>query len=360
MNQTANKYHMRDEIGEQPAVLETLIAKYVKGTRIESDNLTDYLDKLKSIERVTFIGCGSSFNAGLLGNYIFEEITGLPCEYEFADEFVDRNPVIEFGTTFIALSQSGRTGDTLDAVKHARESGAFIISITNTPDSELSKLSHLHLYTEAGEEKGIEATKSYTATLVLELILALTIAQEQNVAGHTSVEIVKKLKSLPDKIRKTIELEQTISKYAMKIHEQEHMVILGRKFNYPTALEASQKIKETSYLDSEAYASEEFLHGPSAIIEPGFPVLIIMPDDSVCERNMAVAEELIKIKAGMVVITDMEKCCISNADCWQIPDTHEVLIPILNTIVFQLLAFHLGVAKGIDVNKPRNIQKFIA
>lgn len=360
MNQTANKFHMRDEIGAQPDIFTALVKEYVQGTRVQADVLHKFAEKFKDIERVTFIGCGSSFNAGLFGNYVFEELTGLPCEYEFADEFVDRHPVIEFGTTFVALSQSGRTGDTIKAVKHARECGCFIISITNAPDSELAKLSHLHLYCGAGEEKGIEATKSYTATLLMEIVLALAIAQEQNVAGEAAVEIIKKLKSFPDKARRVLELEKTIGKYAIQRHEAAHMVVLGRKLNYPTALEAAQKIKETAYLDADAYASEEFLHGPSAIIEPDFPVLLFLPDDSVCERNLAVAEELIKIKAALVTVTDIEKCCLQNADCWRIPATHEVLTPIFNTMVIQLLAFHLGVARGIDVNKPRNIQKFIA
>lgn len=351
---------MQQEIYEEPKIIKEIIARYVKNNKVDFSELVKLKKELREAKKIIFLGCGTSYNASLLGNLIFEEITGIDCEYEFADEFDARKPVIGKSTIVIILSQSGETADAIKAAKLVRKKGAVIIALVNKEKSRLEKEADKTIYLGAGCEKAVAATKTFIAQITILILLAIYFVQLKKKKNNSAL-LIKELKKIPQKIDSIIKDEKNIKNLAKKLVKTKDIVILGKKFNYPIALEGAQKIKETCYLPIEGYATDEFKHGPEAIINKNFPCIFIAPNDSTYQKSLGLIKELKQIGASIFVIATrgnkgLDK--ISNNIIY-ISRTEEIISPILSVIPLQLLSFHLSVLKKINVDQPRNIGKFV-
>jgi len=355
-------HKMIREIYEQPEIIRNILNKYIniKNGEVEFEEFKR-IKTIQNINRITLIGCGSSYYSAIFGNYIFEELTRLPCEFELADEFNSRKTVIEYRTAVIAISQSGETGDIINAVIQAKKKGALIIGITNKADSRLARKSDVALCTAAGKEVAMAATKTFTSALVLLALLAIFIGRRHKMSASSSKFVVQELRLLPDKINKVLKTENEIKILASKYSKIKNLVVLGKKYNYPIALEGAHKLKEVTYVQAEGYVSEEFMHGPNAIIQKGFLVIFIAPKDSVYDDNIKIIKELKKEGANILAVTSRgNKKLKKNTDSMIfIPQAAEFAIPVLSTIPFQLLSYHIAVLNGIAVDNPRNLKKFI-
>ncbi len=351
---------MIKEIYEQPDVLKALVERYVSGNHIIFDELGIFKERVKNIKRFTFWGMGSSYNAALLGNYLFEGVVGLPCECEVADEVLSRNAIIEEGTAVVVLSQSGETGDIIKAIKLAQSSKALTIAITNNQDSTLASLADITLLTRAGKEKAVAATKTFTSQLLILILLAVYLDHSKINNGRSDI-IIPELKMLNEKISAVLALEPRIAKLAKEFKNTRQMVILGRNVSYPIALETAQKIKETCYIQAEGQPTEEFRHGPIAILDKKIPVIMLMPTDKAYDDNLLVLEEIIATKAPVTVITTKGNNTIPGEvnNIISLPLSMKILSPIISVVAFQLLAYHIALEKNIHVDSPRNIKKFI-
>jgi len=361
-NKEKYPHEMIKEIYEQPEIIRNILNKYVniQNGEVEIGEFKR-IKTIQNINRITLIGCGSSYYCAMFGSYLFEELTGLPCEHELADEFISRKNVIEYRTAVIAISQSGETTDILNSVIVAKKKGALIISITNNKDSKLARKSDVALCISAGKEAAMAATKTFTSSLVILALLAIFIGRHHKMSASASKFIVQELRLLPDKINKILKTENEIKKLAVKYSDIKTLAVLGKKYNYPVALEGAHKLKETTYIAAEGYASEEFIHGPNAIIKKGFLVIFIAPKDSVYDDNIKIIKELKKEEADIFAVTSKgNKKIKKNSDkIIFIPQAAEFAMPVLSIIPLQLLSYHIAVLKNLDVDRPRNLKKFI-
>ena len=355
--------YMIKEIFEQPEVIKNVIKEYIdlKKSTVRFAEFTAQLKKTRKIKRIIFLGCGTSYHAALAGNYLFEELAGLNCEVELADEFKSRKAVVEKDTAIIALSQSGETADTIKAVHLAKEQGAYIISITNEADSTLERMADVVICTKAGKELAVAATKTFTSQLVILVLIAVFIGRFNKISLAVGKNIIKEIKQLPKKMKKVLQLDNNIKLIADKYKEAENFIVLGEKYNYPIALEGALKLKETAYLHAEGLATEEFEHGPIAIIDKDFLSVFIAPTDSVFEKNTRVMQKVKRAGSKVIVLTtEGNRKLDSLADnIIYIPSALDVLTPVLSVIPLQLLAYHLAVLKGLKADKPRNIAKVV-
>jgi len=357
------KDSMIKEIFEQPEVVRNILNEHVdiKTGEVVFKEFKGRVNALKNYDRVIFLGCGTSFYAAQIGNYIFEEISGLPCEAEIADEFVVREHIVENRTLIIVLSQSGETGDILRAVKQARKKDVFVIGLTNNKNSSLKKYVDVLIDLEAKEEKAMAATKSFVAQLSILALLSIFVGRQHNMSPASAAIITQEIRLIPDKISKVLKLNEEIKKTAEDVFRQKSIIFLGRKYNFPLAQEAAHKFKETTYIHCEGASSEEFIHGPNAIIESGYTVVFIIPEDSVYDKNVKVLKKLKKQGADIIVLTtkgNKKLRKIAKHIFYVFPVT-EVLMPIVSIVPFQLMAYHTAILKGINVDKPRNISKYI-
>ncbi|HOZ55975.1 MAG: Glutamine--fructose-6-phosphate aminotransferase (isomerizing) [Parcubacteria group bacterium ADurb.Bin316] len=318
-------YKMIKEIKEQPQVMEKIINKHIKGSEIVFDEFKKMARDLKKIKRFIFLGCGSSFHSAVYGNLVFEEITGLNCEVDFADEFNKRNPVVETQTVVIVLSQSGETKEVIKAIKTAKQKKTFVIGITNNKKSKIAKLVDVHIDQEAGKEVAVPATKTFSSQLLILFLLALFIRQDVK----RGLKIINDVKKIPALIKKSLTDEKVIKKLAIEIKNKHKFIILGHKYNYPLALEGALKLKEAANVFAEGITTVEFDHGPKALLNK---------------------VELIKIDKRILEIN--KKKIIT-------PFAPEAILPIVSVIPLQLLAFNLAIQKGINVDKPQNIKKIV-
>lgn len=351
---------MIQEIFEQPDIIKSILKKHLRGKQIVFSELKNYLKIIKDSKRIIILGCGSSYFAGMLGNYVFEELSNINCEVEFADEFDSRKAVVENKTIIIALSQSGHTTDVLQSVKILKSRVKLVIGITNNDKSKLAQLSDVHIDCMAGEEKGIAATKSFTAQVLILLLLALYFSEKRGeITKIKYLSYINAFKVLPDKVKILLEEEKKIIKISRKIYYLKNLIILGKKFNYPIALEGGQKFKETTYIQTEGYTSEEFIHGPCALLDDKHYVIHIAPRDSVWENNIDVLRRIKQMGANEIVISDVKKFPMPIENQIKLPFIKEIFYPLLAVIPLQLFAYHIALLKGIDIDKPRNITKFI-
>jgi len=336
---------MLKEIFAQPELLDRLIKKG-KGKKIV---------ELENIKYFLFLACGTSYNASLYGSYIFEELLGIQSEIEYADQFLSREVVVDKNTAILAISQSGETGDVLRAVLKARKEKVLIVGIANNKNSSLVSASDVFVYLNAGKEEALEATKTYTLDLFALLNLALSVSANE----HSN--LWDELKTIPKKQKNILKQSENINKIAQKIKDRKSISILASGFEYVTALESAQKFEEATYILTKAYTGEEFRHGPKAIIEPGTLSIIIAPQDSLFERNLKVIKEIKEMGGDMIIITDKKGDLILNefGEIIVIPEARELLLPFLSIIPLQLLSYYTSLAKGIDVDSPRNLKKFI-
>ena len=358
------EHFMLKEIFEQPRTLIDCMRGRVniEGDSVVLSGVIDNYDKFKNASRIIIVACGTSWHAALIGEHLIESLCRIPVEVEYASEFRYRDPVIYENDIVIAISQSGETADTLAAVDLSRAQGAFIYGICNAVGSSIPRSTHSGSYIHVGPEIGVASTKAFTGQVTVLVMLALNIARVKGTISQKELEIfIKELKQIPGKIEKILEQNDKIRKFSGIFTYAKNFIYLGRGFSYPAALEGALKLKEISYIHAEGYPAAEMKHGPIALIDSEMPVVVIATRNTLYEKVVSNIQE-IKARNGKViaVVTEGEKQVCNMADyCIEIPDTHEYLDPLLSVIPLQLLAYHIAVNKGRDVDQPRNLAKSV-
>ena len=357
-------HFMLKEIFEQPdTIFDCLRGRLdaAAGT-ITMAGVQNHIEQLKNANRIIIIACGTSWHAGLIAEYIFEELCRTPVEVEYASEFRYRNPVIHKGDVIIAISQSGETADTIVAIEKAKENGAFIFGVVNAVGSSIARISHAGAYTHAGPEIGVASTKAFTGQLVVLMMMALKIAIEKKTIDQKRyLNLLNELHELPEKIKLMLNEKNSIQAVANKYKDATDALYLGRGYNFPVALEGALKLKEISYIHAEGYPAAEMKHGPIALVQDTLTVVFVATKDSYHEKIVSNIQE-IKARKGKViaVITEGDEIITKMADdVIKVPEADEIVAPVLSTIPMQLLAYYIGVAKGYDVDKPRNLAKSV-
>jgi glutamine---fructose-6-phosphate transaminase (isomerizing) len=357
-------HFMLKEIHEQPnTIFDCLRGRLLTATgEIRMSGIDKNLDQLCNAQRIVMVACGTSWHAGLIAEYIFEELCRIPVEVEYASEFRYRNPVINKGDVIIAISQSGETADTLVALESAKEKGAFIFGVVNAVGSSIARISHAGAYTHAGPEIGVASTKAFTGQLAVLTMMALKIAQAKGTISHERyTSLLKELEAIPEKVKEILMDTENIKAIAEKYKDAPDALFLGRGYNFPVALEGALKLKEISYIHAEGYPAAEMKHGPIALVTETLPVVFVATKDSYYEKIVSNVQE-IKARKGMViaVATNGDTVIPSMAnDTMFVPDADELVAPLLSTIPLQLLSYYVGVAKGYNVDMPRNLAKSV-
>ncbi len=357
-------HFMLKEIFEQPdTVFDCLRGRMdAKEGSIRMSGIDKNIEQLKNAKRFIIIACGTSWHAGLIAEYIIEELCRIPVEVEYASEFRYRNPIINKGDVIFAVSQSGETADTLVAIETAKEQGAFIFGIVNVVGSSIARISHAGAYTHAGPEIGVASTKAFTAQLAVLTMIALQIAKEKGTIDQKRfLHLLNELNEIPERIKTLLEANNALQQLAVKYSNASNALFLGRGYNFPVALEGALKLKEISYIHAEGYPAAEMKHGPIALVDENLPVVIVATKDSYHEKIVSNIQE-IKARKGKVIaiITAGDQIVTELADdVIEVPEADELVAPLLSTIPLQLLAYHVGVAKGLDVDKPRNLAKSV-
>jgi len=357
-------HFMLKEIFEQPqTIFDCLRGRlYPVHCTITLSGVEKYMEQIMNAPRIIIIACGTSWHAGLVAEYIIEELCRIPVEVEYASEFRYRNPVIHKGDVIIAISQSGETADTLVAIEKAKEQGAIILGVVNVVGSSISRISHAGAYTHAGPEIGVASTKAFTAQLAVLTMIALKIAHAKGtIDNERYFSLCHELTEIPEKVQIVLEQNEAVKKLAEKYKDAEDFLYLGRGYNFPVALEGALKLKEISYIHAEGYPAAEMKHGPIALVTETLPVVFVATNDSYHEKIVSNMQE-IKARKGKVISVITEGDNVSptlSDDVIVLPAADEIVAPILSTIPLQLLAYYIGVAKGYDVDKPRNLAKSV-
>ncbi|MFZ2193756.1 MAG: glutamine--fructose-6-phosphate transaminase (isomerizing) [Candidatus Moraniibacteriota bacterium] len=359
-------HFMLKEIFEQPEVIRNGMLGRID--RFLSETSTPMLGglrsiekKLKKIKKIIIVACGTSHYSGLVGEYMLEEYAGIPTEVEYASEFRYRKPILDSSTAVVAISQSGETADTLAAIREAKNKGALTLGIVNVVGSTIARETDAGTHTLSGPEIGVASTKAFTTQLVVLTLWTLMFGRQRSMSNVMSKRIASELKKIPTLIENILKNSKEIKKIAKKYSSAKDFLYLGRKYNFPIALEGALKIKEVSYVHAEGYPTGEMKHGPIALIDESFPSIFICPKDSVYEKNLSGMQE-IKARGGKIIAIategDKEIAKIAD-DVIYIPKTLEMLTPLISVIPLQLFAYYFGVAKGYDVDKPRNLAKSV-
>ena len=357
-------HFMLKEIFEQPDALRTSMLGRLNMSKkiVKLSGIIDHKDKFLKAKRIIICACGTSWHAGLIGKYIIEELTRIPVEVEYSSEFRYRNPVITKDDIVIAISQSGETADTLAAIKLAKENGAFIYGICNVVGSSIARAADTGSYLHVGPEIGVASTKAFTAQVTTLTLMALNIAEEKKtISKERTAELVEELQRIPDKINETLQLNTRIKLYSQIFTYARNFIYLGRGFNYPVALEGALKLKEISYIHAEGYPAAEMKHGPIALIDEEMPVVVIAPKRGMYEKVLSNIQE-VKARKGKIIsiVTKGDTAVKELSDfCLEIPDTEECFVPILSVVPLQLLSYHIAIAKGRNVDQPRNLAKSV-
>lgn len=356
-------HFMLKEIFQQPESIQNAIRGrlMVADGKAKLGGLADVADRLRDVDKIIIVACGTSYYSGLIGEYILEEYAGIPVEVEYASEFRYRKPILDEKTAVIAISQSGETADTLAAVREAKEKGALTLGIVNVVGSTIARETDAGTYTHTGPEVGVASTKAFSNQVTILVLLTLMLGRRRGMSLVMGKRIAQELDKIPKLIGEILKQSKNIKKIAEKYANARDFLYLGRKYNFPIAMEGALKIKEISYVHAEGYPSGEMKHGPIALIDKNFPSVFIAPKDSVYEKNISGIEE-IKARGGKIIAIatkgDEEIRKITN-DVIYIPKTLEMLTPMLSVIPLQLFAYYFGVAKGYDVDKPRNLAKSV-
>lgn len=357
-------HFMLKEIFEQPNTIYDCLRGRLdaEAGSIVMSGIEKYAKEIMNAPRIIIIACGTSWHAGLVAEYIIEETCRIPVEVEYASEFRYRNPIVHKGDVIIAISQSGETADTLVAIEKAKEQGAIIVGIVNVVGSSIARASHTGSYTHAGPEIGVASTKAFTAQLAVLTMVALKIGYEKGtLSTERFLHLCKELAAIPGKASEVLEQNEHIKEIALKYKDAHDFLFLGRGYNFPIALEGALKLKEISYIHAEGYPAAEMKHGPIALVTPELPVVFVATKDSYHEKVVSNMQE-IKARKGMVISIITEGDAVSptlSNDVIVVPTADEIVAPMLSVIPLQLLAYHTGVAKGFDVDKPRNLAKSV-
>ncbi len=357
------EHFMLKEIMEAPDVVSnTLRGRLIqKKGMAKLGGLESVAKKLSHIERIIIVGCGTAYYAGLIGEYMLEEFAGIPVEVELASEFRYRSPVLNQRTALIAVSQSGETIDTLEAVREGKRKGALTLGIVNTVGSTIARETDAGVYNHAGPEVGVASTKALVSQLTTLALFTLFFGRARKLSPKKGAEIARELAALPKKLETVLKKEKEMAKLAKKYAHMRDFLFIGRKYNYPVALEGALKLKEVSYVHAEGYGAGEMKHGPIAMIDQEFPTFALTPRDSVYEKNVSNVHEL-KARKGLVIAlaTEGDKSIAKLADdVVYVPKTLEMLQPILNLIPLQLFAYYVAIQKGLNPDRPRNLAKSV-
>ncbi|WP_316746589.1 glutamine--fructose-6-phosphate transaminase (isomerizing) [Pedobacter gandavensis] len=329
---------------------------------VQLGGIKEYAEKLKNIDRIIIVACGTSWHAGLVAEYLIEEYARIPVEVEYASEFRYRNPIITEKDIVIAISQSGETADTMAAIEMAKERGATIFGVCNVVGSSIPRLTHAGVYTHAGPEIGVASTKAFTAQVTVLTLMAFYMAQQKGTITKSQlVELLTELDGIPDKIQKALESNDLIKEIAAKFKDSRNCLFLGRGSGFPVALEGALKLKEISYIHAEGYPAAEMKHGPIALIDEEMPVVVIATKNSSYEKVISNIQE-VKARKGIVlaIVTEGDTEVRKMADyCIEIPDSSEAFLPLLATIPLQLLSYHIALMRGCNVDQPRNLAKSV-
>lgn len=364
MEKNGFEHFMLKEIFEQAQTIEDSF----RG-RIKADEGKVFLGgiplkpaDIRELQRVVYVACGTSWHAGIFGKYLMEELSKIICEYEYASEFRYREPVIRPDDLFFSISQSGETADTLAALKMIKEQGGKVFGITNVVGSSIARETDAGVYTHAGPEIGVASTKAFTAQLTIVIMLAVSFARANNaISAEKAVKILTALNRTPSAIQKILENQEAIKKVALKYVDSKNALYLGRGLNYPIALEGALKLKEISYIHAEGYPAAEMKHGPIALIDEDMPCFVIATKDPVYEKVVSNIKE-IKARKGKVIAIASEgddEIADFTDDVIYVPQVDYHVQPMINSIPFQLIAYEIAVARGLDVDKPRNLAKSV-
>lgn len=357
------EHFMLKEIMEGPEVVENTI----RGRLLEEQGLVKLggleavADQIRDMERVIVVGCGTAYYAGLTGEYMLEEHAGIPVEAELGSEFRYRQPVLNQKTILLAVSQSGETADTLEAIREGKRKGALTLGIVNTVGSTIARETDAGVYNHAGPEIGVASTKALVSQLTALALLTVFLGRQRSMTQASGVEIVKELKAIPEKIQKILESRDAIQKLAKKYAKARDFLYIARKYNYPIAFEGALKLKEISYIHAEGCGAGEMKHGPLAMIDEHFPTMAIATQDSVYEKMLSNIQEIKARKGPVIAIAsegDSEIASLAS-DVIYVPKTIEMLSPILNVVPLQLFAYYFAKEKGYNVDRPRNLAKSV-
>lgn len=357
-------HFMLKEIYEQPRSIKDCMRGriYPEEGKVQLGGIKEFAEKLKNIDRIIIVACGTSWHAGLVGEYLIEEYARIPVEVEYASEFRYRNPIITEKDVVIAISQSGETADTMAAIEMAKERGATIFGICNVAGASIPRLTHAGVYTHAGPEIGVASTKAFTAQVTVLTLMAFYMAQQKGtITTSKLIELLTELDNIPDKIQVALESNDLIKEVAEKIKDSTNCLFLGRGSGFPVALEGALKLKEISYIHAEGYPAAEMKHGPIALIDEEMPVVFIATQNSSYEKVISNIQE-VKARKGKVIaiVTQGDTEVKKMADyCIEIPDANEAFLPLLATIPLQLLSYHIAVMRGCNVDQPRNLAKSV-
>lgn len=357
-------HFMLKEIFEQPDCLTNCMRGRIndEATKVTLSAVRDYREQLLSAKRFIIVACGTSWHAGLIGKQIIENFCRIPVEVEYASEFRYRNPVLSKNDVVIAISQSGETADTLAAVELSKEQGAFIYGICNAVGASIPRATDTGSYIHVGPEIGVASTKAFTGQVTVLVMLALALAKEkQTITEETYLEIVKELAVIPEKMKEVLELNAKIADLSRTFTYAQNFIYLGRGFGYPVALEGALKLKEISYIHAEGYPAAEMKHGPIALIDSDMPVVVIATHNGMYDKVRSNIQE-VKARQGKVIalVSKGDETIRQIADeVIELPDTLECLEPLIDTIPLQLLAYHIAVCKGKNVDQPRNLAKSV-
>ncbi|HMA69301.1 MAG TPA: glutamine--fructose-6-phosphate transaminase (isomerizing) [Candidatus Mcinerneyibacterium sp.] len=357
-------HFMLKEINEQ----DSTILNAIRG-RLDYDNgdailagLNEYKDYLRNINRIILTGCGTSWHAALIGEYLIEKLAGIPVEVEYASEFRYRNPIIEKGTALFVISQSGETADTLAALKEAKRKGSKVFGICNVVGSTIARETDAGVYIHAGPEIGVASTKAFTSQVMVLTLIALMLGRWRNLSLKDGKKIVDEIDSLPEKIKDFLSQSHKIEKFVKYFKNINNSLFLGRQLNYPVALEGALKLKEISYIHAEGYPAAEMKHGPIALIDEKMPSIVVATeDDFIYDKILSNIEEIKAREGKVIAIATRGNKKIKGYcdDVIYVPKTIDILSPIINTIPLQILAYYVAVDRGLNVDQPRNLAKSV-
>ena len=358
-------HYMLKEIYEQPESFTNCLRGRIQldtGTLIKTEDIRSWVSLFQKAPRIIIVSCGSSWHAGLLGEYWIEELARIPVEVEYASEFRYRNPIIYPGDIVLAISQSGETADTLVALEKAKDQGALIFSIVNVVGSSIPRMSDAYAYTHSGPEIGVASTKTFLGQLGVLMLLAMSIAEEKHsISSERIMTLGKEMIRLPHLIEEVLKQHDHIKSVVKSYTAATDVLFLGRGYNFPIALEGALKLKEISYIHAEGYPAAEMKHGPIALVDEHLPVVFLATKDNCYEKIISNIQE-IKARGGKIIALATEGDQIVPAlakDTFFLPETDELLAPFLNVIVLQLFSYEMGIQKGLDVDQPRNLAKSV-
>ncbi len=357
-------HFMLKEIFEQPRSIADSMRGRVRAddAHLQLGGLRDYLDKLAAAKRIVILGCGTSWHAGLVAEYIFEELARIPVEVEYASEFRYRNPIIKERDIVIAISQSGETADTLAAIELAKSKGATIFGVCNVVGSSIARATDAGAYTHAGPEIGVASTKAFTAQVTVLTLMALAAAQRKGTISDSLFrQLLVELESIPAKVEKVLQSAEKIKEIAYIFTYARNFIYLGRGLNFPVALEGALKLKEISYIHAEGYPAAEMKHGPIALIDEDMPVVVIATKDSSYEKVVSNIQEVKARKGRVIAITTEGDTQLPGMVDFviEIPKVHDILMPLVSAVPLQLLAYYIAVMRGRNVDQPRNLAKSV-